>query len=94
MKIKVRKDEKDAFEFVLLNERHTFPSLLRQALLMDKTVEFCAYKLEHPMDPHSVFIVRTDGKSARKAVSDALKAIEDEFSDLQKEMKKAFKAKK
>ncbi len=94
MKMKVLQDEKNVFEFRLEGERHTYAALLRQALLSDKDVTFAAYKLEHPQDNHCVFLVRTDGKTAKKALADAVKAIESELSDFHKAVKKGLKDKK
>jgi DNA-directed RNA polymerase II subunit RPB11 len=88
MEIEAKTSKKNEFEFVLKGERHTFTSLLRDALLEDDTVTFAAYKLNHPFAKESVFIVKTDGKTAKKAVSDALQRIDKQLE----EFRKAFKA--
>ena len=87
MQIEVLSEKKNELEFVLKGERHTFPNLLRSALLEDSDVQFAAYKLNHPFDSDSQFIVKTKGKTAKKALSDALKKIDSDLS----EFKKAFK---
>ena len=90
MDLEVLTTKKNEIEFVLKGERHTFPALLREALLQDSSVEFAAYKLHHPFDKDSKFIVKTKGKSAKKALADALKHVDADLN----EFKKAFKAAK
>ncbi|MBN2067452.1 MAG: DNA-directed RNA polymerase subunit L [Candidatus Diapherotrites archaeon] len=90
MDIEVLTSKKDELEFVLKGERHTFPNLLREALLEESGVEFAAYRLEHPFDSECRFVVRTKGKTPKKALSDALKKVDSNLS----EFKKAFKAAK
>ncbi len=87
MQIEVLSEKKNELEFVLKGERHTFPNLLRSALLEDSDVLFAAYKLNHPFDNDSQFIVKTKGKTAKKALGDALKKIDSDLT----EFKKAFK---
>jgi DNA-directed RNA polymerase subunit L len=73
-------------------ERHTFPNLLRNALLKDSGVTFAAYKHSHPLDSNAIFVVKTSkGKTAKKAISDACKQITEDIEELQKAFKKAFK---
>ncbi len=90
MQLEVLSAKKNELEFVLKGERHTFPNLLREALLHDSNVTFAAYTLRHPFDEDSVFIVRTRGKTAKKALGDALKKIDASLN----EFKKAFKGAK
>ncbi|MCX6798680.1 MAG: DNA-directed RNA polymerase subunit L [Candidatus Diapherotrites archaeon] len=88
MELEVKNSKKNELEFVLKGERHTLPNLLRSEMLEDDAVSFVAYKLLHPFDRDSVFIVKTDGKTAKKAVSDALQRIDKQAE----EFRKAFKA--
>ena len=90
MEIDVKKSGSNELHFVLKGERHTFPNLLRETLLKDSSVEFAAYKLTHPLDKSAEFIVRTKGKTAKKAIQDSLKKIGKQVS----EFEKAFKAAK
>src|SRR3989344_1966529 len=78
MELEVIKKDAHELEFVIKDNRHTFPSLLRDRLLSDSAVTFAAYKLSHPMDPDCRFIVKTKGKTAEKALLDACKRIEDD----------------
>ncbi len=91
MEIEVNKEGKNSVEFVIKGERHTFPNLLRSALLKDSKVKFAAYKLHHPTDNQAQFALSTEGKTPKKALSDALKRIDADLSDFKKEVKKAFK---
>jgi len=87
----VLKEKKNEAEFLLKGERHTFPSLLRDALLRDSSVEFAAYKLNHPLDKDCMFFLRTSGKSPKKALHDALKRIDSDLEEFSTKMKKALK---
>ncbi len=91
MEIEVLSEKKNEVEFMIRGERHTFPGLLRDALLKDSAVEFAAYKLKHPFDKDSQFVVRTSGKTPKKALQDALKKIEAELDEFSENMKKALK---
>jgi len=90
MEIEVLNAKKNELEFVLKGERHTYPRILREALLQDSSVQFAAYRLEHPFDEDSKFVVKTKGKTPKKALSDAVKKIDSNLN----EFKKAFKAAK
>ncbi|MCD6434205.1 MAG: DNA-directed RNA polymerase subunit L, partial [Candidatus Diapherotrites archaeon] len=50
MEIEILSQSKNAVEFIIKNERHTFPNLLRDKLLSMPNVSFAAYTLEHPLD--------------------------------------------
>ena len=91
MEIEVLNESKEDLEFVVKGERHTFPNLLRSALMRDKKVVFAAYKLHHPFDEAAVFALKTSGKAPKKALADALKRINSDLSDFEKEAKKALK---
>ncbi|MEW6294848.1 MAG: DNA-directed RNA polymerase subunit L [Candidatus Diapherotrites archaeon] len=91
MEIEIIKDTKNQIEFILKGERYTFPNLLKSKLLEDKDVEFVAFKLEHPMDKDSKFVLKTKEKTARKALSDASKTIMEELGEFKKALKKAVK---
>ena len=84
MEIDVLESKKELLEFRIKGERHTFPQLLRYHLLRDPKVEFASYKLNHPHDPDSVFIVKTKGKSPKAAVLEANKKISAEAAEFKK----------
>jgi len=87
MEIEILKNEKETLEFKIIGERHTFPQLLKYFLLKDAKVEFASYKLEHPHNPDSLFLLKTKGKAPKTALSDAAKKIADEASDFKKSLK-------
>jgi len=89
MELEVLNSSDNSAEFIIKGERHTFPNLLREALLEDEKVSFAAYSLNHPMDHDCRFIVKTEGKQAKKALSDALKRIDEKLDEFKKEIKKA-----
>ena len=90
MEIEIKKNSASELHFVFKGERHTFPNLLRETLLLDPSVTFAAYTLPHPLGEDSEFILKTKGKSAKAAVDAALKKIEKQLS----EFEDAFKAAK
>ena len=91
MELKILKNEKDEIEFIMKDNRHTFPNLLRSRLLKTSGVSFAAYKLKHPLDNESQFIVKTKGKSAKKALTEATKAIDEDLITLRKTIEKKLK---
>lgn len=91
MEIEVIKKQKNYLEFILKGERHTFPNLLRSRLLKDPAIEFASYVLDHPLDEDSRFVIKTKGKTPKKALDDALKKIEKDLGDFEKSIKKAIK---
>ncbi len=88
--IPIKKDTHE-LEFVIKDNRYTFPALLRDRLLRDSSVTFAAYKLEHPLNPDCRFIVKTKGKTAEKALLDACKEIESDLDRFEKSVQKALK---
>lgn len=90
MEIKVLNKEKDLLEFKVIGERHTLPQLLKNKLLNNSSVEFVSYKLEHPFDSDSLFIVRTKGKAPSKVLLDACTDLEKELKVFSEKLKKAI----
>jgi len=91
VEIKELKKTKDTLEFKLLGERHTLPQLLKRELLKDPSVEFVSYKLNHPLDKDSQFIVKMKSGSPKSALSEAAKKIGKEAGNFSKELEKAIK---
>ncbi|MBN1940984.1 MAG: DNA-directed RNA polymerase subunit L [Candidatus Diapherotrites archaeon] len=91
MEIDVLENKKDSLELLIKGETHTFPSILRSALLEDSKVEMAAYTLKHPLEDQVKFIVKTDGKTPAKALKDALQTLETELSEFEDAVKKAIK---
>jgi len=89
MKIEVISNEKNTLEFYIEGERHTLPNLLKEKLNQDSSVEFCAYKLDHPLDKKARIIIKTTGKAPKKALEEAIKALQDEIAEFGKAFEKA-----
>ncbi|MFA6268981.1 MAG: RpoL/Rpb11 RNA polymerase subunit family protein [archaeon] len=88
MKIDVVTNEKNTLEFYIEGERHTLPNLLKEKIVSVEGVEFCAYKLDHPLDKKAKFIVKTSGKSPKKIVEDSIKELKEDLTEFKKEFEK------
>jgi len=85
MEVNVLKSAKDEMEVELGNL--TIVEILRVYLNKDSSVTFAAWRREHPTK-NPKLLVKTKGKSAKKAISDAVKAIEKDLDKLQSDFKK------
>ena len=85
MEIKILSDEKN--EIKLEFDDLTFPELLRIYLNKDSNVEFAAWKREHHTK-NPILKVKTKGKTAKKAVNDAIIVITKELSKIENDFKK------
>jgi len=85
MNIEILKDEKNELEVQIDNL--TIAEVLREYLHKDSSVEFAAWKREHPSKP-PVLRIETKGKSAKKALQDAVALISKEADKLVSEIKK------
>lgn len=86
MKIEIINNEKNSLEFFIEGERHTLPNLLKNALSKKTDVEFVAYKLDHPIDKRSRFILKS--KNPKKSLEEAIKDIQSEIIDFKKAFEK------
>lgn len=84
MEIKILKSSKDETEIEI--ERLTIAEILRVYLNKDPAVVFAAWKREHPTK-NPVLKVQTKGKTAKKAVDDAISSIVKELDKFEKEFK-------
>ena len=84
MEIKVVKSDKNDMEITLDNL--TVAEILR-AYLDVSEVEFVAWRREHPSKP-VLLKVKTSGKTAKKAISDAISAIKKDTDKILKVLKK------
>ena len=87
MKIEVIAQDKEGIEFFIEGERHTLPNLLKEKLLEDSSVSFCAYRLDHPLDKRARFVVR--GANAKKSLENAVKAAKSDLAEFKKAFEKA-----
>ena len=85
MEIKILKSSKDEIEVQL--ENLTMAELLRVYLNKDPSVTFAAWKREHPSEK-PILAVRTKGKSAKKAISDAVDAAVKDLDKIESDFKK------
>ena len=74
---KILKNEKNHIEMEI--ENPTMAELMRNFLWQDDSVTFAAWKRDHPTK-HPVLIVKTEGKSAKKALEDCVERI-DKLND-------------
>lgn len=86
MIIKYIKDEKNEAEIEIDNL--TIAEILRVFLQKDDAVSFVAWKREHP-SKNPILKVKTKGKSARKAIEEAVSDIEKNLDKLVSDFKKA-----
>lgn len=86
MEVKYIKDEKNEAELQLDNQ--TVAEILRAYLNKDEDVSFAAWKKEHPMKKEIYLKIKTKGKTARKAVADAIKQIEKDAEGIVEGFKK------
>jgi DNA-directed RNA polymerase subunit L len=86
MKVEYLKDDKNEADIELDNT--TIAEILRVYLAQDDGVSFVAWRKEHPTK-NPVLKIKTSGKSARKAVEDAVSKIEKDLDKLEADFKKS-----
>ena len=62
----------------------TIPEILRVYLNKDSSVTFAAWKREHPTK-NPILLVKTNGKTAKKALNDAINLITKELDKIEKD---------
>jgi len=85
MEINVLRNEKEEIEIEI--EDLTLAELLRVYLNKDSGVVFTAWKREHHTRK-PVLAVRTKGKTAKKAINDAINLVTKELDNLENDFKK------
>jgi DNA-directed RNA polymerase subunit L len=88
MEAKILKEEKNNIVVELDNQ--TAAEILRVYLNEDDAVVLAAWKREHPDKP-IIFEIKTDGKTAKKALEDAAAKIEKQTDKLAEDFKKIAK---
>jgi len=86
MEVKILKEEKD--ELTVQFDNLTLAEIVRVYLNKDDSVKFAAWRREHPSKP-PILNIKTSGKSAKKALQDAISKIEKDTEKIQDEFKKA-----
>jgi DNA-directed RNA polymerase subunit L len=85
MELNILKDEKDEIE--LQTDNLTMAEILRVYLNKDASVTFAAWRRGHATE-NPVLLVKTKGKTARKAISDAVSHITKELDNIESDFKK------
>jgi DNA-directed RNA polymerase subunit L len=85
MEMKILKLDKDEMEIELGNL--TIAEILRVYLNKDDDVAFVAWKRDHPTE-NPILKVKTKGKSAKKAVNDAINSITKDLDKILEDFKK------
>ena len=85
MEINILKSSKDEIEVQI--ETLTIAEILRVYLNKDSGVEFAAWKREHPTKA-PILAVRTKGKTAKKALDDAVSAVTKDLNKIMKDFEK------
>lgn len=85
MEINVLESSKEEIKVELGNL--TIAEILRVYLNKDASVTFAAWKREHPTEK-PVLLVKTKGKTAKKAINDAIDLITKELDKLESDFKK------
>ncbi len=86
MKLEVINNENNVLEFYMECERHSIPSLLKEKLIGKTGVDFVAYKLDHPIENKSRFILK--GKNPKKLLETAVSELQEEIKDFKKNFEK------
>jgi len=79
MEINVLRESKDEMELEI--DSLTIAEILRVYLNKDSAVTFAAWKRVHPTSK-PVLLVKTKGKTVKKAINDAISLIEKELDKL------------
>lgn len=85
MEMNILKDSKEEIEVEM--ESLTLVEILRVYLNKDSSVTFAAWKREHPTKK-PILAVKTKGKSAKKALGDAIEAITKDLDKVEDDFKK------
>jgi len=86
MKVTYIKDEKNEAEIEI--DSITVAEILRVYLAEDNSVSFVAWRRKHPTK-NPIIKIKTSGKSARRAVEDAVSKIGKDLDKLEQDFKKA-----
>jgi DNA-directed RNA polymerase subunit L len=89
MELKILKDEDDYLEIMLMNEDLGFANLIVEKLLSIKHVNFAAAQYEHPLKGNP--IIKIKSKEPYKDLKKAIEGVREEFTELEKALKKELK---
>ena len=86
MKVEILKNEKNELELSVDNQ--TVVEIIRVYLNKDSNVKLAAWKKEHYSKP-LIMKIKTEGKTAKKALSEAISKIQKDLDKYKEEFKKA-----
>ena len=78
MEVKILKNEANELSFELVGADQALPNMIVDRLNKDKSVEFAACKLAHPLLANPVVYVRTRQGKALDAIVSCIKELKDE----------------
>lgn len=84
MELNILKNSKDEIEVEF--ESLTIVEILKVYLNKDSSVTFAAWKRKHPIEK-PILLVKTKGKTAKKAINDAISSITKELDNLESDFK-------
>ena len=85
MEMNILRNEKEEME--LEADSLTIVEILRVYLNKDSAVTFAAWKRDHPTKK-PILLVKTKGKTAKKAIDDAISAISKDLEKIEADFKK------
>lgn len=88
MEIKILHDDKNELEFSIDNP--TVAEIVRVYLNQDDSVKLGVWRKEHYSKP-LIMKITTEGKTAKKALSDAISKVQKDLDKYSDEFKKAVK---
>jgi len=85
MEVKILKNAKEEIEFQL--DSLSLVEILRVYLNKDSSVNFVAWKREH-ITENPIMLLKTKGKTAKKALNDAISALTKDLDKIESDFKK------
>jgi len=85
MEVKILKSAKEEIEFQV--DSLSLVEILRVYLNKDSSVNFVAWKREH-ITENPIMLLKTKGKTAKKALNDAISAVTKDLDKLESDFKK------
>ncbi|MBS3071530.1 hypothetical protein J4408_00910 [Candidatus Pacearchaeota archaeon] len=84
MQVEIIKEDKNQVELKI--DDVTVAEVLR-VYLNEQGIDFAAWKREHPSKPVT-FVIKSEGKTVKKAISEAVEAIKKDLENIEKAVKK------
>jgi DNA-directed RNA polymerase subunit L len=91
MELNVLKKEDNLLKIELKGESIGFTNLIKEELWNDNSVDEAACIKEHPYMSEPKIYLKTKRKDPKNVLEDAIKRIEVQLKDLEKEFKRALK---